>query len=219
MAEITIIIADDHPLFRAGVRSELENQRDFNILAETGDGFQALSLIKELKPDIAILDYQMPSLKGNEITKKLSEINSETRVVLLTMHNDKKTFLNALESGVKGFVLKDDAVLDIVEAVRKVNSGEKFYSSKLTNLLIEGMKETESEKRAIALIKELSDSERKLLLLIAGLKSNDEIADILFISKRTVENNKVTIAHKLLLKNSKGLLKFAIENKEYIEEN
>ncbi|MBU0473372.1 MAG: response regulator transcription factor [Bacteroidetes bacterium] len=218
MNEITIIIADDHPLFRAGVRSELENQNDFKIVAETGDGLHALHLIEELKPDIAVLDYQMPSMKGNEVTKKLSGINSKTKVVLLTMHNDKKTFLNALESGVQGFVLKDDAVLDIVEAVRKVNYGEKFYSSRLTNLLIEGMKETESEKRTIALIKELTDSERKLLSLIARLKSNDEIADILFISKRTVENNKVAIAHKLLLENSKGLLKFAIENKDNLTE-
>lgn len=216
MKETTIIIADDHPLFRSGVRSELENNNHFKILAETGDGKEAYELIQKLKPDIAVLDFGMPGLSGLEITVKLSSSGSNTRVILLTMYRDKKIFYSSLDAGVTGYVLKDDAVSDIVKAVDDVVSGKHFISEKLTQLLIEKAKDNTSDNKTIRLFNNLTPTEKRVLALIADLKSNEEIAGMLFISKRTVENHKVAIAGKLELPGARDLLKFALQNKECI---
>lgn len=219
MDDIRIIIADDHPLFRTGVRAELETIDNFKIIAEAGDGSEALDLIKKHKPDVAVLDNQMPGLTGIEVSCELQKAEFDTRVVLLTMHNDKKTYQKAFEAGVKAFVLKDDAVLDIVDAINKAASGNEFISSNLTKIILDGFKDDPVEDKMIRLAEELTPSEKKLLLLIADLKTNDEIADTLFISKRTVENHKVSLAKKLLLQSSRDLLKFAVQNKELFKDS
>jgi len=218
MADITIIIADDHPLFRYGVRAELESISNFKIIGEAGDGSEALDLINKHKPNVAILDNQMPKLTGIEVSKELKKSGSDTKVILLTMHNDKKTYQKAFEAGVKAFVLKDDAVLDIVDAINKVISGGEFISSNLTKIILDGLKYDTGNDQIIGLVNELTPAEKNLLLLISDLKTNDEIADILFISKRTIENHKVSLAKKLQLKSSKDLLRFAIQNKELFKE-
>lgn len=218
MKKTTIIIADDHPLFRSGVRGELENIEHFKIVAETGDGQEAYQLIQNLNPDIAILDFQMPNLTGIDITLKLSSANRNTRVILLTMFRDKKIFYTSLDAGVKGYVLKDDAITDIVKAVNDVAAGKHFISEKLTQLLIEKAKKDSVENISLALLKKLTPTEKKILDLISNLKSNEEIAETLFISKRTVENHKVSIADKLDLQGSRELLKFALQNKDYLME-
>ncbi|HCY76897.1 MAG TPA: DNA-binding response regulator [Ignavibacteriales bacterium] len=218
MADITIIIADDHPLFRFGVRAELESVSNFKIVAEAENGTEALNLIKEVKPDIAVLDNQMPGLTGIEISCELQKLQNDTKVILLTMHNDKKTYQKAFEAGVKAFVLKDDAVLDIVDAINKVASGSEFISSNLTKIIVNGFAKIPSEDKITGLLNELTPTEKRLLLLISDLKTNDEIADILFISKRTIENHKVSLTRKLQLKSSRDLLKFAIQNKELFKD-
>ena len=216
MKKTTIIIADDHPLFRSGVRAELDNVNHFDILAETGDGEEAYKLIQNLKPDVAVLDFQMPKLNGLEILSRLDNSEYQTAIILLTMFRDKKIFYKALDEGVKGYVLKDDAVSDIVKAVTEVSSGRYFISGSLTDLLIEKSKNNKLNNDIEKLLNKLTPTERKVLILIAGLKSNEEVADILFISKRTVENYKVTIADKLELGGARELLKFALQNKEHI---
>ena len=218
MKDLKIIIADDHPLFRAGVRAELESIVNFKIIGEVGDGIEALNLIKKYKPDVAVLDNQMPGLTGIEVSWELQKLESETKVILLTMHNDKKTYQKAFESGVKAFVLKDDAVLDIVDAINKVTSGDEFISSNLTKIILDGFKNDHGKDKIIGLINELTAAEKKLLLLISDLKTNDEIAEILFISKRTIENHKVSLTRKLQLQSSRDLLKFAIQKKELLKD-
>lgn len=218
MADIRIIIADDHPLFRYGVRAELESISNFKIIGEAGDGSEALELIKKHKPDVAVLDNQMPGLTGIEISQELEKSGSDTKVILLTMHNDKKTYQKAFEAGVRAFVLKDDAVLDIVDAINKVTTGNEFISSNLTKIILDRLKNDPGNDKIISLINELTPAEKKLLLLVSDLKSNDEIAEILFISKRTIENHKVSLTRKLQLKSSKDLLKFAIQNKELFQD-
>lgn len=209
----TLIIADDHPLFRSGVRAELEINGGFCIIGETGNGAEALKMINELSPDVAILDFEMPGQNGLEITQRLTKAGSRTKIILLTMHNEKKIFIKALNAGVKGYVLKDDASLDILNAVSAVVAGKEFISGNLTSLLLERMIDKTNDNEAAILIKQLTTAEKQMLSLISELKTNDEIADLLFISKRTVENHKVALTRKLGLESSRFLLKFAVNNK------
>lgn len=211
MNPVTVLIADDHPLFRNGVRQELEIYPQFRIVAEAGDGTEAFKLVTELKPDIAIVDFQMPGLNGLEINRKLKEHKSKTRVILLTMFKDKKIFLKAMEEGISGYVLKDDAVLEIVNAVNSAMSDNTFISRSLTDVLVEKVR-----KKPAAGIDELTTAEKKILQMVSQLLSNQEIADTLYLSKRTIENQKVNISRKLGLESSRDLLKFAMQNKEEI---
>ena len=213
MNKIRILIADDHPLFRIGVRQELESCPEFELVGETGNGNDALNLIMKLNPDIAILDFQMSGFNGIEVVSKLREKKIGTQVILLTMHNEQKIFLKALHEGVKGYVLKDDAVLDIIDAVYNVVSGKTFISKSLSGILVEKLTNHTMNNKIGNLINRLTDSEKKILSLVAELKSNNEIAEELFLSKRTIENHKVIISHKLQLEGSKDLLKFALQNK------
>lgn len=211
MNPVTVLIADDHPLFRNGVRQELEIYPQFRIVAEAGDGTEAFKLVTELKPDIAIVDFQMPGLNGLEINRKLKELKSKTRVILLTMFKDKKIFLKAMEEGISGYVLKDDAVLEIVNAVNSAMSDNTFISRSLTDVLVEKVR-----KKPAAGIDELTSAEKKILQMVSQLLSNQEIADTLYLSKRTIENQKVNISRKLGLESSRDLLKFAMQNIEEI---
>ena len=216
MHKTTLIIADDHPLFRSGVRGELETIDSFEILAETGDGTKALQLIKQHHPDVAVLDFEMPGLNGLEIAVQLASAGIETAIILLTMHRDKKIFYKALDSGIMGYVLKDDAVMDIIKAIDSVMAGKHFISDALSEILIEKAKNLTENSNVINLVEELTSTEKNILTLVAELKSNQEIAETLYISKRTVENHKVNISSKLGLKSSRHLLKFALQNKEFI---
>ncbi len=214
MNKIRILIADDHPLFRLGVKHELESCPDFEVVGETDNGSQALDLIMKLNPDAAVLDFQMPGLNGIEVAGRLRERKSVTRVILLTMHNEQKIFLKALAEGVNGYVLKDDAVPDIIDAVHEVASGGTFISNSLSGVLVENFTKHSGNNKTAGLLNSLTELERQILLLVAELKSNNEIAEELFLSKRTIENHKVIISHKLQLGGSKDLLKFALQNKE-----
>ncbi|MFO7448469.1 MAG: response regulator transcription factor [Ignavibacteriaceae bacterium] len=218
MEIVKIIIADDHPLFRTGVRVELERVPRFSIIEETGDGAEALDLIRKLNPDVAILDFQMPGLNGLEIASGLDETGSSTQIILLTMYGDKKIFYKALDLGVMGYVLKDDAVIDIVNAVDAAASGQHFISGSLTDLLVEKVRNKHGNNEIVNLINNLTSTEKKILALIGDLKLNEEIAEVMFISKKTVENHKVNIAGKLQLKGSRNLFKFAFQNKEYLQD-
>ena len=212
----TIIIADDHPLFLSGIRMELEKDDTLNIIAEAGDGKTALELIKKYNPDVAVLDFEMPELTGLEIAKELQKSGSPVKIILLTMHNEKKIFLKALEIGIKGYVLKNDAVIDIFNAVNCVIGGGEFISPKLIGLLLEKGNDLQTEDKMPGQIVNLTQTEKNILKLIAELDSNEEIAGKLFISKRTVENQRVIISQKLDLEGAKDLLKFAVKHKDYL---
>jgi len=212
---IKVIIADDHPMFRSGVKLELEKNEKIKIIAEADNGQEALKLIKSLKPDVAILDFQMPIMNGIEIVENLKSENISTKIILLTMHNEQKIFLKAIEAGISGYVLKDDAVLDIVSAVTNVLSGGNFISSKLTGLLFEKIKKPKKDE-SHEKISGLTFAEKRILKLISELNSNDEISEKLFISKRTVENQRVIISKKLNLEGAKELLKFAAKYRDFL---
>jgi DNA-binding NarL/FixJ family response regulator len=215
--KLRILIADDHPLFRFGVRTELEGIVRFVVVAEAGDGDEAFRAIHSLQPDIAILDFEMPKRSGLDIARALEESQSQTRVILLTMHSDKKIFYAALDAGVFGYVLKDDAIADIVKAVGDVAAGKHFISGALTELLIEKASGFSADSPIRRRLEPLTATERKILKRIAALESSDEIAAALFISKRTVENYKGRIAAKLELATAKHLLRFALQQKDSLD--
>lgn len=219
MKQIEIIVADDHPLIRSGIKKEIENNERFNVIGESGDGEEALKLIRTLNPGIAVLDFEMPGLNGLEILKKIKSEKSDTKIILLTMHRDKKIFYKALDNGVCGYILKDDAVNEICDAIEAVSNGGHFISASLSQILTSKVNDDSKVIEIRKLINDLTPTELIILKLISELKSNQQIADKLFISKRTVENHKVHISDKLLLKSARELFKFAIRNKECIESN
>ncbi|HEY9166210.1 MAG TPA: response regulator transcription factor [Candidatus Kryptonia bacterium] len=208
----TVVIADDHPLFRAGVRQSLEKDNTLRIVGEVDNGADALTLIQDLKPDFAILDIQMPKLTGLEVAKRAEQIGLQTRVILLTMIDDRKIFLEAMECGVRGYVLKDSAVNEINHAIESISDDKYYISPSLSGLLVERRKGGHLPPE----LKELTPTEQRIVRLVAELKSNQEIADELFISKRTVENHKANISRKLKLDGTNSLLKLALKHKSVL---
>ncbi|MCL4551360.1 MAG: response regulator transcription factor [Bacteroidetes bacterium] len=220
MAEnkISVVIADDHPLFRAGVKQCIDDDPSMFFVAEACNGEEALELIHKHNPDIAVLDIQMPKLSGLAAAQKLKEESSRTSVILLTMFNDQNIFFKAIDQDVKGYVLKDAAVNDIVKAIHSVAEGKYYLSPELSGLLVSYRKTNQSKLNVHPSVQLLTSTERHILLLISELKSNKEIADELFVSKRTIENHRTNIAKKLGLTNTNGLLKFAVNNKAALKD-
>ena len=205
-----VVIADDHPLFRSGIRTELESIEDLLITGEAGDGETVLKMILDQQPELAILDVNMPGLSGLDVLERLTETGAPTKVILLTMHRDRRFFLKALELGVRGYLLKDALVSEIRTAIKAVCQGQYYLSQELSGMLMEKV----SKHRAMPDWKEkLTASELRITQLIGDLKTNQEIADTLFISKRTVENHRVNISRKLGISGTNALLKFAVQNK------
>ena len=211
---ITLVIADDHPLFRNGLRDAIEPQEQFSILAEAGDGKSALNAIQELQPQIAILDIQMPQMSGLEVAQKIHLENLPVSVIILTMFDDEDVFNKAMEYGVMGYILKESATLDIMYGITKVAQGEYYISPRLAiPSQRKAQSPTQPNQQNIGL-SSLTPTEQRVLHLIAEKKSTREIAETLFISPRTVENHRANICRKLNLGGSFSLLRFAIENQK-----
>lgn len=215
--EIKILIADDHPIFRNGLRQLLETEAKFKIIGEADNGETALKLIAAEKPDVAILDIDMPEKDGFEVAQSLFSQSIPVGVIFLTMHRDKKLFNAALNIDVKGFVLKDSAMADLINAVKSVSRGESFISPQLSTFLIERTRQSEVFVQNTPSINSLTPTEKRILGLIGDYLTSKEIAAKLFISIRTVEHHRASIATKLDLKGSHALLKFALDNKDSLE--
>jgi DNA-binding NarL/FixJ family response regulator len=213
MNEIRIVIADDHPIYRKGLRSTIESDPKLKIVAEAEDGEQALELIQALKPEIAILDMEMPHKDGFEVIEEIQERKLPVLVVVLTMHKDERFFNAALDRGAKGYVLKDSAVTDIIAGINAVASGQHFISPQLSTYLLNRRSKAVSLKQQKPGLDNLTPTERQVLRLIAANKTSKEIADGLCISARTVEKHRANISGKLKLHGSHALLNFALEHK------
>ena len=209
--KIRVLIADDHPVFRTGMRQVIEKDDRCSIAGEAEDGEEALQKIVNLKPDVAVLDIQMPKMTGLVTAQRAETMNLETRIILLTMLEDKRVFLEAMESGVMGYVLKDSAITEILRAVVAASEDRHYISPTLSGLLVS--KRRNSGDQIPASLSALTLTEVRVLRLIADLQSNQEIADTMFISRRTVENHRVNIAKKLDLTGTNRLLKFALQHK------
>jgi DNA-binding NarL/FixJ family response regulator len=210
---IRIVIADDHPIYRKGLRGTIESDPKLKIVAEAEDGEQALELIQALKPEIAILDMEMPHKDGFEVIKEIQERRLPVLVVVLTMHKDERFFNAALDRGAKGYVLKDSAVNEIIAGINAVASGQHFISPQVSTYLLNRRSKAASLKQQKPGLNNLTPTERQVLRLIAANKTSKEIADGLCISARTVEKHRANISGKLELHGSHALLNFALEHK------
>ncbi len=210
---ITLLIADDHPLFRAGVRQAIQAVPAMTIVAEAGDGDTALHQLELLKPDVAVLDIRMPKRTGIQVVRELGKKKLQTGIIFLTMYDDEETFNEAMDLGVLGYVSKESVVNDVVHAIETVASGRHYISPGLMDLMVGRRERASSFEKEKPLLNTLSPTELKILKLIAESKTSKEIADELFISQRTVENHRTHISQKLNIHGSYSLLKFAIENK------
>ncbi len=213
---IRVLIADDHPLFREGVRSILRNQTDIEVVGESSDGTQTLEALTSLAPDILVTDLDMPVMGGLTLMKTIRDEGRPVNVIVLTMYQEEDMFNEAMDLGVKGYVLKENAVQDIVAALRAVADGGYYVSPSLSGHIL-GRRTREAGTSGYALnLTTLTGMERRVLKLIAQNKTSREIAAVLFISPKTVENHRTSICSKLQLRGSHSLLKFAIENRRHI---
>jgi DNA-binding NarL/FixJ family response regulator len=211
-----IIIADDHPIFRSGVRSIVESIMDVELVGEACDGAEAYHLILSKIPDIAILDLEMPHLTGLDVCKKILSEKHYTKFVILTMHKEKHYFTEAMNSGVQGYLLKDTASIDLVHCIKALMNDEKFVSPLIENYLIE-MESIKNSVDTEELNNLLTPTEKIILKLISDGKTSADIAGMLFISSNTIENHRAKMSKKLNLDGQKNaLLKFALNNKEIL---
>jgi DNA-binding NarL/FixJ family response regulator len=210
---IKVVIVDDHPLFRQGMRQLVESQSRFELVGEAGDGASALIMIEKLKPDVAVLDVSLPDVSGLELARKLQAKRHPTRIVILTMHNDEDTFNRAMDLGVRGFVLKDNAVQDIVSCLTAVAAGEPYLSPSISYYLVHRRGRADKLAAKKPGLEDLTKAERRVLKLISEKKTSREIAAELFVSPRTIEAHRANISGKLALSGSHSLLQFALENR------
>ena len=206
-------MADDHPMFRGGLRQVIESQADIKVVHETGDGADALSAVRELKPHVAILDLDMPKLSGLELTAAIQREQFPTRVIILTMYREEDMFNEAMDLGVLGYVLKDSAAEDILHCIRAVADGRHYLSPAVSGFLVNRHSRAESLRRTKPGLADLTPAELRILRLIARNKTSKEIADELELSTRTVDNHRFNICNKLELHGVHSLVKFAFDHK------
>lgn len=209
--KIKIILADDHPIVRQGLRQVIEREPDLIVAAECGDGEAALAEIERQKPDIAILDLDMPRAGGFDVLRRLSEQQSTVRAILLTVHDEVEFFNEALNLGARAYILKECAVEEVVNAIRAVAAGESFASQRLQQYLFRRASRPESNG-----LTNLTPTEREVLKLIADYKTSREIGAELFISPLTVKTHRRNISLKLNIEGNNALMKFALENKSLL---
>lgn len=214
--EIIVVIVDDHPVFRRGLQMTIASDDQLNVVAEAQNGRQAIETIRETEPDVAVLDINMPELNGFEALRELRKFNLATEFIFLTMHKDEAMFNTAVDLGAKGYLLKESAVDDIVTGIKTVAAGEHFISPSLTEFLINRQRRANSFAAKKTDINDLTQTERKILTLIAEDKTSREISDLLFISVRTVERHRQNICNKLEIHGSNSLLKFAVTNRSQL---
>ena len=209
---ITVLIADDHPIFRTGLRQVIETDPVVRVVAEAGDGDEALATIQSVGPDVAVLDIDMPGRDGLDVARALRDRRSATRVIFLTLHTDA-WFLNAaLDAGVHGYVPKESAATEIAGAIRSVHSGRQYVSPVLSSLLITRSRRADALAKELPALDALTPTEMKVLKLVAEIKTTKEIADALCMSPRTVEHHRTSIATKLELHGSHALTRFAVKH-------
>ena len=211
--EIRLIIADDHPLLRHGLRKMIEKDSRLTVLAEADDGAEALRLIQALKPDIAVLDVHMPEMTGFDVARAIAEQRLTTAIVILTMFKEEEMFNTALNLGVKGYVLKDSALTEIAACIKSVAAGQSFISASLSHFMLDRRRRTETLQAKTPGLADLTATERRVLKLVASHKSSKEIAEELHIHHRTVDNHRTNISQKLGLRGTHALVKFALEHK------
>jgi DNA-binding NarL/FixJ family response regulator len=214
----SVLIADDHPLFRKGLRQAIEEDAALTVVAEAGDGAAALRQIREMKPDVAVLDIDMPGMTGLQVARAVRDEGTFVAVVILTVYREEDMFNEAIDLGVRGYVLKETAGVEILDALKSVSMGKYYISPAISGHLAgrtERARQLLKEKPSIS---SLTATERKVLRLIAQGKTSKDIGEEMHVSFRTVETHRYNISTKLNIHGSHSLVKFAIDHRSFLQE-
>jgi DNA-binding NarL/FixJ family response regulator len=212
-SEIRVAIADDHPLLRKGLRQVVEAESNMKVVAEAGDGEQLIVQIETMGPQIAIVDIDMPKKDGFAVAAEINKRKIPVDIVFLTIHNEESVFHAAMDLGIKGYMLKDSALVEITDAIRSVAAGEIYVSRPLTAYLLHRRNRSKALLQSKPGLNDLTPAEQRILRMIAENKSSKEIGAELSIHYRTVENHRVNICQKLGLQGTNSLLRFALQHK------
>jgi two-component system, NarL family, response regulator NreC len=210
MARVRILLADDHTVVRQGLRKLLEERADWAVIAEAGDGREAVRLAEEHRPDVAIVDVAMPLLNGVEAIRQISKRVPGVRVLVLSMHADEAYVTQILQAGASGYLLKDSADVDLWTAVEEVSRGRSFFSPAISAIMMDDHVRRLADKGIIDRYEALSEREREIFQLVAEAKSNKEIAALLKVSTSTVETHRGHIMEKLDLHSAAEVTLYAV---------
>lgn len=209
--KISLMIADDHVLMRQGLKQLLELEEDIAVIAQSGDGEETVKKALEYNPDVILLDINMPSMNGIEVLRRLKDLGTVSKIIMLTIHQDKEYLFETMKIGADGYVLKDSDADSLIKAIRDVNMGKTYIQPSIASMLVEGLEEKDSNKE-LDKIRQLTKREYEVLSLIAEGLSNKDIADKLFISEKTVKNHVSSIFKKLDVNDRIQAAIFAFKN-------
>lgn len=212
MPAIKILLADDHELIRTGIRNLLEANKDFVIVGESGDGEETITKVREVKPDVVVIDISMPKMSGIEVTKRLKEKFPAVKVLVLTMHENVEYVYQIYKAGAGGYLLKNAGREEITSAIYAVARGEKFFSPRISELMISDYMQKAERRDSQAADVSLTKREEEILRLIAKGMNNQQISDQLFISPRTVDTHRTNIMQKLDIHDAANLVRYALEH-------
>ena len=210
MPKLRLLIGDDHTMVRHGLRKILEEKPEWEVVAEVGDGREAIKCAVTLKPDVAILDVGMPLLNGIDATQQIVRKAPDTKVLILSMHSDEAYVTRALQAGAKGYLLKDSAGKDLIKGVESVAAGQSFFSPAVARLMLDDYVRRVSGTGVADRYETLSEREREIFQLVAEGRTNKEVAELLSISPTTVETHRGHILQKLDIHNTAELVLYAV---------
>ena len=210
MAKYRVVLADDHLLFREGMKLLIKRLPDVEVVGEAGDGLELLQLLRELAPDMAIIDIAMPNLRGIEAAREIKMSHPHVKVLILTMHKSKDYLYHSISAGADGYLLKEDSDVELLSAIEKIRNGETYVTHILAGEMAEDLSQIYLGKRPIPQ-EPLTTREREVLKMVSEGKSNNEIGALLSISVRTVENHRANIMKKLKMKKTADLVRYALK--------
>jgi two-component system, NarL family, response regulator NreC len=205
----TIVLADDHDVVRRGLQFILETESDFDVVGEAADGLETVRIVEQLQPDVLVVDVMMPGLSGLEVSRRVAEVAPHTNVVVVSMYANEAYVMEAIQSGAKGYVLKNSTQDELIPAVRKAAIGRRYISEALADTIEAYMKKAKDGIVSDS-YEMLSNREREVLHLAAEGLTNAEIANRLFLSPRTIEDHRSSMMHKLGLRTHIDLVRFAL---------
>ncbi len=208
---IRIVLADDHPIFRKGLVEVINTTPGMEVLAEASNGEELIRIVDETQPDIAVLDVNMPGTDGLQAATRILARNGTIKLLMLTMRTDEDVFMEAMDIGVNGYILKENAVSDVINGINAIMNGQTYLSPSISGLLVKKNHKPLEKKNDF--LQHLTSTELRIFKLIAESKTSKEISKELFVSEKTIENHRTNICKKLKLKGKNSLLKFALEHR------